>query len=198
MRWSDLIRQSFRAITKHKKRNGLSTFGIAWGVAAVLILAGWGVGIRDLIRGGMADLGDNIIFIFPGHTSVGVGGYRAGRPVLIYPEDIDVIEVHDATSPAEIMDLVELDICPGEDAPKWIDEGTLEVNGRKPSNPSGGLVTKGHPVGATGAAQLYEIWEQLRGRAGKRQVPIKNLRIGAAHNLGGTGGTSTFTILERR
>lgn len=94
MRWSDLIRQSFRAITKHKKRNGLSTFGIAWGVAAVLILAGWGVGIRDLIRGGMADLGDNIIFIFPGHTSVGVGGYRAGRPVLIYPEDIDVIKAY--------------------------------------------------------------------------------------------------------
>ncbi|MGD9141047.1 MAG: ABC transporter permease, partial [bacterium] len=94
MRISDLIRQSFRAITTHKRRNALSTFGIAWGVAAVLILAGWGVGIRDLIRGGMADLGDNIIFAFPGHTSVGVGGYRAGRPVQIYPEDIEVIKAY--------------------------------------------------------------------------------------------------------
>jgi putative ABC transport system permease protein len=94
MRISDLIIQAFRAITKHKKRNAISTFGIAWGVAAVLILAGWGVGIRDLIRGGMADLGDNIIFAFPGHTSVGIGGYRAGRPVLIYPEDIEVIKAY--------------------------------------------------------------------------------------------------------
>ncbi len=94
MRISDLISQSFRAITRHKKRNALSTFGIAWGVAAVLILAGWGVGIRDLIRGSMTDLGDNIIFAFPGHTSVGVGGYRAGRPVLIYPEDIEVIKAY--------------------------------------------------------------------------------------------------------
>jgi len=51
---------------------------------------------------------------------------------------------------------------------------------------------------ATGVAQLYEVWVQLRNRAGKRQVPNSNLRIGAAHNFGGTGGTSTFTILERR
>jgi putative ABC transport system permease protein len=94
MRISDLIRQSFRAIMTHKRRNALSTFGIAWGVAAVLILAGWGVGIRDLIRGGMADLGDNIIFAFPGHTSVGVGGYRAGKPVQIYPEDLEVIKAY--------------------------------------------------------------------------------------------------------
>jgi putative ABC transport system permease protein len=94
MHISDLISQSFRAITRHKRRNALSTFGIAWGVAAVLILAGWGVGIRDIIRGSMTDLGDNIIFAFPGHTSVGVGGYRAGKPVRIYPEDIDVIKAY--------------------------------------------------------------------------------------------------------
>jgi acetyl-CoA C-acetyltransferase len=53
-------------------------------------------------------------------------------------------------------------------------------------------------VGATGIGQLYEIWKQLRGEAGKRQVPNPDLRVGATHNLGGTGGTCTFTILERR
>jgi acetyl-CoA acetyltransferase len=67
-----------------------------------------------------------------------------------------------------------------------------------PINTSGGLKSKGHPVGATGTSQLVEVWKQLRNEAGKRQVKKKNLRIGAAHNLGGTGGTCTFTILERR
>jgi acetyl-CoA acetyltransferase len=110
----------------------------------------------------------------------------------IGPEDVDVIEVHDATSPAEIMDLIELDICPGEDAPKWIDEGVLEVDGRKPSNPSGGLVTKGHPVGATGCAQIYEIVKQLRGESGKRQV--KDPKIGMTHNGGGIIGIDASSM----
>ncbi len=57
---------------------------------------------------------------------------------------------------------------------------------------------KGHPVGATGVSQIYEVWKQLRGQAGQRQVPKADLRIGAAHNLGGTGGTCTLTIIERR
>jgi acetyl-CoA acetyltransferase len=79
-----------------------------------------------------------------------------------------------------------------------IADGATALNGSIPINTSGGLKCKGHPVGATGASQLYEVWTQLRGKAGKRQVPGNNLRIGAAHNLGGTGGTCTFTILERR
>ena len=110
----------------------------------------------------------------------------------IGPEDVDVIEVHDATSPAEIMDLIELDICPGEEAAKWIDDGTLEVDGRRPSNPSGGLVTKGHPVGATGCAQIYEIIQQLRGRAGGRQV--KGPKIGMTQNGGGIIGIDASSM----
>jgi acetyl-CoA C-acetyltransferase len=81
---------------------------------------------------------------------------------------------------------------------KAIAEGTTRLDGPMPINTSGGLKTKGHPVGATGTSQLYEVWTQLRQKAGERQVPKENLRIGAAHNLGGTGGTCTFTILERR
>jgi acetyl-CoA acetyltransferase len=72
------------------------------------------------------------------------------------------------------------------------------LDGPKPINTSGGLKCKGHPVGATGIGQLVEIWKQLRGTAGDRQVPIRDLRIGAAQSLGGTGGTCTLTILERR
>ena len=93
MRIADLFRQSFKAITTHKRRNFLSTFGIAWGVASVLILAGWGVGLQKYMKEGMRALGDDLIFVFPGHTSTGIGGYRAGRIILLYPEDIEVIRL---------------------------------------------------------------------------------------------------------
>lgn len=79
-----------------------------------------------------------------------------------------------------------------------VEEGRTRLDGDKPINTSGGLKCKGHPVGATGVSQVHEIWKQLRGEAGPRQVPIKDLRIGATHNLGGTGGTCTYTIFERR
>ena len=102
------------------------------------------------------------------------------------PEDINVIEVHDATSPSEIMSLIQLGICKGEDAPEWIDKGYLEVDGKVPCNTSGGLVTKGHPIGATGCGQIYEIVTQLRGGAGKRQT--KNPKVGMTHNGGGIIG----------
>jgi acetyl-CoA acetyltransferase len=102
------------------------------------------------------------------------------------PEDIDVLEVHDATSPSEIMSLIQLGICKGEDAPKWIDEGYLEINGKVPCNTSGGLVSKGHPVGATGCGQIYEIVTQLKGEAGARQT--KNPKVGMTHNGGGIIG----------
>jgi acetyl-CoA C-acetyltransferase len=114
------------------------------------------------------------------------------------PEDVQIAEVHDCFSIAELIHIEDLGFFQAGEGYKAVEEGLTRLDGSKPINTSGGLKCKGHPVGATGAAQLYEIWEQLRGRAGERQVPIKNLRIGAAHNLGGTGGTSTFTILERR
>jgi len=94
MRIPDLFNQAFSAITAHKRRNFLSTFGIAWGVAAVLILAGWGVGLEKFMKQGMNAIGEDIIFVFPGHTSIGVGGYRAGRPVVLYPEDVEVIKAY--------------------------------------------------------------------------------------------------------
>lgn len=110
----------------------------------------------------------------------------------IGPGEVDVIEVHDATSPSEIISLIELGICPGEEAARWIEEGLLEIGGKVASNPSGGLVTKGHPVGATGCGQIYEIVKQLRGEAGRRQV--KNPRTGMTHNGGGIIGLDAASM----
>lgn len=114
------------------------------------------------------------------------------------PKDIQFSEVHDCFSIAEIIHMEDLGFFKPGEGFKAVAEGLTRLDGPIPINTSGGLKTKGHPVGATGIAQLYEVWLQLRGKAGKRQIPNKNLRIGAAHNLGGTGGTCTFTILERR
>lgn len=111
----------------------------------------------------------------------------------IGPSDVDVVEVHDATSPSEIMFLLELGLCKGDDAAKWIEEGELEIGGKMPSNPSGGLTTKGHPVAATGAAMIHEIVTQLRGNAGNRQVP-GHPKIGMVHNGGGILGIDTSSM----
>lgn len=113
------------------------------------------------------------------------------------PADIQFAEVHDCFSVAEIIHLEDLGFCGAGDGYKIVADGATRLDGLKPINTSGGLKCKGHPVGATGAAQLIEVWHQLRGEAGERQVPNDNLSLGAAHNLGGTGGTSTVTILER-
>ncbi len=114
------------------------------------------------------------------------------------PEDVQIAEVHDCFSIAEIVHIEDLGFFEPGQGYKAVEEGLTRLDGAKPINTSGGLKCKGHPVGATGTSQLYEIWKQLRRGAGERQVPMKDLRIGAAHNLGGTGGTCTFTILERR
>ena len=114
------------------------------------------------------------------------------------PRDIQFSEVHDCFSMAEIIHTEDLGFFNPGEGYKAAAEGLTGLDGSKPINTSGGLKCKGHPVGATGVSQLLEVWKQLRNEAGERQIPNKNLRVGAAHNLGGTGGTCTFTILERR
>ena len=114
------------------------------------------------------------------------------------PEDIQFAEVHDCFSIAEIIHIEDIGFFKPGEGYKAVAEGHTRLDGSKPINTSGGLKCKGHPVGATGVGQLYEIWKQLRGEAGARQIPNKNLRVGATQNLGGTGGTCTMTILERR
>lgn len=127
-------------------------------------------------------------------------GQKAFEAAGIGPEDVDVIEVHDATSPSEIITLIELGICPPEAAPKWIDGGCLEINGRMPTNTSGGLASKGHPIGATGLGQIHEVVCQLRGAAGPRQIPSRP-RIGMTQNGGGIlgidGAAMAYHVLKR-
>ena len=134
-------------------------------------------------------------------TSFGATRYAAAEAYGmsgLKPEDVQFSEVHDCFSIAELVHIEDLGFFKPGEGYKAVEEGLTRLDGSKPINTSGGLKCKGHPVGATGISQLYEVWTQLRGKAGKRQVPNEDLRIGAAHNLGGTGGTCTFTILERR
>lgn len=104
---------------------------------------------------------------------------RAG----IRPSDVDVLEVHDAASPAELIVLEELGIASPGEAVAMLRRGDLDLGGRLPVNPSGGLVSKGHPLGATGIAQVVELTDQLRGRCGPRQVP--DPQVAVAENAGG-------------
>ena len=113
-------------------------------------------------------------------------------------DDIQFAEVHDCFSMAEILHIEDLGFFPPGEGFKAMEDGLTRLDGPKPINTSGGLKCKGHPVGATGIAQLFEVWTQLRGLAGERQIPSENLRVGAAHNLGGTGGTCSVTLLEKR
>jgi len=110
-------------------------------------------------------------------------------------EDIDVAEVHDCFTIAEIIAIEDLGFIPkGEGGPATLD-GVTSLNGKFAVNSSGGLKAKGHPVGATGVGQIVEIVEQLRGEAGGRQV--KDAEIGLTHNLGGSGATCVVHILAR-
>jgi acetyl-CoA acetyltransferase len=99
------------------------------------------------------------------------------------PEDLDVVEVHDAAAPNELIMYEDLGLCAPGEAPKLLASGATALGGRIPVNPDGGLVSRGHPVGATGCAQLAELVTQLRGQAGDRQVP--GARVGLAENAGG-------------
>ena len=110
------------------------------------------------------------------------------------PEDIDICEVHDCFTIAEICVTEALGFFqPGKGGPT-AESGATAIEGKIPINTSGGLKSKGHPVGATGAAQIVEITEQLRGDSGPRQV--EGVKVGMAQNMGGSGGSSTVHIME--
>ncbi|PTD93509.1 thiolase domain-containing protein [archaeon SCG-AAA382B04] len=108
--------------------------------------------------------------------------------------DIDVAEVHDCFTIAEILAIEDLGFCEKGKGGKMVEEGITELDGKLPINPSGGLKACGHPVGATGIKQAVEITNHLRGEAGERQVEAD---VGLCHNVGGSGGTATVHILSR-
>ena len=106
--------------------------------------------------------------------------YEAG----VGPADLDVVELHDSSAVTEILVYESLHLCPPGESVKLLEDGETKLGGRIPVNTSGGLLRKGHPVGATGVAQIVELTRQLQGRAGRRQV--EGARVGLAHNGGGT------------
>jgi len=117
----------------------------------------------------------------------------------IDPREIGCVELHDATSPAELIYYEALGLCGIGEGPSFLTSGATEIGGRVPVNPSGGLVRKGHPIGATGLGQIHELVQQLRGRCGARQ--IEGLRLALAENGGGFIGSDAaaiaMTVLSR-
>ncbi|MER7400247.1 beta-ketoacyl synthase N-terminal-like domain-containing protein [Streptomyces sp. NPDC000151] len=109
-------------------------------------------------------------------------------------EDVDVVELHDCFSVNELLTYEALGMCADGESGKLVADGATTYGGRWVVNPSGGLISKGHPLGATGLAQAAELTWQLRGEAGARQVP--GARVGLAHNIG-LGGAAVVTVLRR-
>lgn len=112
----------------------------------------------------------------------------------IRPDKIDILEVHDCFTISELIALEDLGFCSPGEAPKLIEDGSILPGGEHPVNTDGGLKADGHPIGATGLAQIFEVVTQLRGEAGKRQILDPN--IGLTQNIGGIGGTCGVTLLE--
>ncbi len=112
---------------------------------------------------------------------------EAYNDAAIGPKDLSLVELHDASAPSEISAYEYLSLCGKGEGVRLIEDGTTRLGGRLPVNVSGGLLRKGHPIGATGLAQIVELTEQLQGRSGARQVTKS--RIGLAHNGGGMIGT---------
>lgn len=110
------------------------------------------------------------------------------------PEDLDVVELHDATAPAELIHYENIGLCAPGEAVKLLRSGDTAIGGRIPVNPSGGLMSRGHPIGATGTGQIIELVHHLRGTAGKRQTP--GARVAMAENNGGQlAGDSAVAVV---
>jgi len=120
---------------------------------------------------------------------------KAFKEARVEPWQVNVAEVHDAFTSVELFSYEDLGFAEIGKGAELIRKGIVNLDGKLPVNPSGGLKAKGHPISVTGLAQIYEICNQLRGKCGERQV--KNAKIGLCHNIGGTGGSVTVHILRK-
>jgi len=120
---------------------------------------------------------------------------KAYDMAAVEPEDIDVAEVHDCFTIAEIMAYEDLGFCRAGEGGRLVEKGETKLRGGIPVNTGGGLKAKGHPVGATGTGQAYEMFLQLTGQADKRQVA--DAEIGLTHNVGGSGATAAVNIYRK-
>jgi acetyl-CoA acetyltransferase len=153
--------------------------------AAVLASAEWARwrGIRKAVKIAASVLGSGSASGSREAPVVERVSRKAYEMAGVGPEDLDVAEVHDASAPAEIFLYEELGFCKVGEGGPLVESGATGLGGRLPVNTSGGLLAKGHPVGATGIAQIVEVVEQLQGRAGARQV--QGAKVGLTQNAGG-------------
>jgi acetyl-CoA acetyltransferase len=162
--------------------------------AAARFGAGRAVAVRGMALASSADRAAEDLDNHIGRRAALAAYARAG----IGPEDVDVAEVHDASAFAEILQIENLGFCARGDGGPITERGETRLGGRIPVNPSGGLVSKGHPIGATGLIQLHELVAQVRGEAGPRQVP--GARLAVAENGGGFWGVeeaaTVVSVLE--
>jgi acetyl-CoA acyltransferase len=128
------------------------------------------------------------------NTCTRLAAKKAYEAAGIGPDDIDLVELHDCFATAEILHYENLGLCKDGEAGRMIDEGATALGGKIPVNVSGGLLSKGHPLGATGIANIYEVTTHLRGEAGKRQV--EGARFGMTHVIG-LGSACGIHILEK-
>ncbi|HLI52431.1 MAG TPA: thiolase family protein, partial [Thermomicrobiaceae bacterium] len=124
-----------------------------------------------------------------------IASERAYKMAGLGPDEIDLAEVHDCFTIAEVIASEDLGFFPAGEGGDAAKEGVTGRDGRIPINPSGGLKAKGHPVGATGVSQIAEAAFQLRDQAGERQIDGANVAL--THNVGGSGATCVVTILGR-
>jgi benzoylsuccinyl-CoA thiolase BbsB subunit len=127
-------------------------------------------------------------------------GRRAYEIAGIGPEDVDLCELHDPFTIAELVHCEDLGFCPPGEGGRYVDEGRFDIGGKVAVSPAGGLLSRGHPLGATGVAQIAELFWQLRGEAGERQVP--GAKVAVAHTVGGgvtgieAGATSVIVMVK--
>ena len=171
------------------------------GAAAILCRADLAPRFRDdyaLVKGAALAVATGRPYFDPtfdyvGFRSTQAAARQAYEQAGIQPSDIDFAEVHDCFTWTEISNTEDLGFCKKGEGGKLVEEGRTRVDGDIPINPSGGLKSFGHPIGASGVRMIYEVVTQLRGEAGARQV--KSPRLGLAHNVGGPGAVSCVVVL---
>jgi acetyl-CoA acetyltransferase len=134
-----------------------------------------------------------------GSSPVSDASAKAYRAAGLGPQDFDLIELHDAAAPAELIQYAEIGLCDEGEGHHLLRRGVTQIGGETPVNTSGGLLSRGHPLGATGCAQVAELWTQLLGRADGRQVAGARtaMAVNAGGWLGGTYAVTAVTIVQR-
>lgn len=172
------------------------------GAAAIIIMSerkARAMGLQHKIRVAASALATGWDYTDPSESVGALASQQVYEAAGIGPQDVSCVELHDASAPSEIAAYEYLGLCAAGEGAPLIETKATYLGGRIPVNVSGGLLRKGHPIGATGCAQIVELTEQLRGQSGKRQV--EGARIALAHNGGGAIGTdaaaTVVTLLQK-